>query len=207
MNAFEVAILRVLIKRQQPVKLSTLVGGFPDDCEDGVLSAVSSLRLHRYINLNDYRPNEHVSINRERRREILRIVDPDITSDKLEVTETNENYHNSTPLDKKSFGHALSIYATSRTARTIAISSLAIAGIIFALGSNMPTTSPDVGPIIYYHHMPYKKWTTNAYDAYDAYEHENINNLALSPLHAPPPHPATSVSLKDCNQKVSQQQT
>jgi hypothetical protein len=46
---FEVAVLRVLIKRQQPVKLSTLVSGFPDDVEDDVLSAVSGLKLCGYL--------------------------------------------------------------------------------------------------------------------------------------------------------------
>ncbi|MFL6511895.1 MAG: hypothetical protein ACJ70X_03020 [Nitrososphaera sp.] len=200
MNAFELAILRVLIKRQQPVKLSTLVSGFPDDCEDGVLSAVSSLRLHGYINLNDYQLNGHVAINRERRKEILRIVDPTITSDELEVLETNKNNYNGAPLNKKSFGHIISNYATSQKARTIAISSLVIVGIIFALGSNMPSTSPDTGPMIYYQHTPYKKWAGNAYGAN---EHEGGNNH--SPLHAPAP--ATSVALKDCTQKLSQQQT
>ncbi|MFL6522332.1 MAG: hypothetical protein ACJ71B_02505 [Nitrososphaera sp.] len=200
MNAFELAILRVLIKRQQPVKLSTLVSGFPDDCEDGVLSAVSSLRLHGYINLNDYQLNGHVAINRERRKEILRIVDPTITSDELEVLETNKNNYNGAPLNKKSFGHIISNYATSQKARTIAISSLVIVGIIFTLGSNMPSTSVDTGPMIYYQHMPYKKWAGNAYGAN---EHEGGNNH--SPLHAPAP--ATSVALKDCTQKLSQQQT
>ena len=200
MNAFELAILRVLIKRQQPVKLSTLVSGFPDDCEDGVLSAVSSLRLHGYINLNDYQLNGHVAINGERRKEILRIVDPTITSDELEVPETKKNNYNGAPFDKKSFGHIISNYVTSQKARTIAISSLVIVGIIFALGSNMPSTSPDIGPMIYYQHMPYKKWAGNAYGAN---EHEDGNNH--SPLHAPTP--ATSVALKDCNQKLSQQQT
>jgi hypothetical protein len=200
MNAFELAILRVLIKRQQPVKLSTLVSGFPDDCEDGVLSAVSSLRLHGYINLNDYQLNGHVAINRERRKEILRIVDPTITSDEPEVPETNKNNYDGAPLDKKSFGHIISNYVTSQKARTIAISSLVIVGIIFALGSNMPSTSPDTGPMIYYQHMPYKKWAGNAYGAN---VHEDGNNH--SPLHTPTP--ATSVALKDCNQKLSQQQT
>ncbi|MDQ3835701.1 MAG: hypothetical protein M3270_02030 [Thermoproteota archaeon] len=204
MNAFEVAILRVLIKRQQPVKLSALVSGFPDDCEDGVLSAVSNLKLHGYIILNDYQPNGDVLINRERRREILRIVDPDINSDKLEVSEINKNYHNGAPVHKKSFGHVISIYATSQTARTIAISSLVIVGLIFALGSNMPTTSPDIGPMIYYQHMPYNKWAGNAYGAY---EHDDVNNPSPSPLHVPPPLPATSIALKDCNQKLSQQQS
>jgi len=64
-NTFEVAVLRILIKRQQPLKLSTLVSGFPDDCEDSVLSAVSSLKLHGYLVLDDYQPNGYVSINRE----------------------------------------------------------------------------------------------------------------------------------------------
>src|SRR5919199_2614846 len=74
-NAFEVAILRVLIKRQQPLKLSALVNGFPDDSEDNVFSAISSLKLHGYIILNDYQPHGYVSINRDRRKEILQIVD------------------------------------------------------------------------------------------------------------------------------------
>jgi hypothetical protein len=74
-NTFEVAVLRILVKRQQPLKLSTLVSGFPDDCEDNVLSAVSSLKLHGFVVLDDYQPNGDVSINRERRKEILQIVD------------------------------------------------------------------------------------------------------------------------------------
>ena len=143
MNTFEVAVLRVLIKRQQPMKLSVLVGGFPDDCEDGVLSAVSSLRLHGYIMLNDYQPNGHVSINKERRKDILRIVDSDINSDKLEAPYAKENY-NSIPLkEKKSFGQTVAGYDILLAIRTVTISSLLIVGLVIALGSSMTTTSPD----------------------------------------------------------------
>jgi len=65
---------------------SVLISGFPDDCEDSVHSAISSLRLHGYyIVLDDYQPNGNISINRERRREILQIVDADINPNKLEA--------------------------------------------------------------------------------------------------------------------------
>ncbi len=92
MNTFEVAVLRILIKRQQPLKFSTLVRGFPDDCEDSVLSAISSLKLHGYVTLDDYQPNGYISINRERRKEILQIVDSDIYPRKSEAPHTRENY-------------------------------------------------------------------------------------------------------------------
>ena len=75
MNTFEVAVLRILIKRQQPLKLSTLVSGFPDDCEDSVLSAVSNLKLHGYLVLDDYQPNGFVSktkiVSQSKEREVL----------------------------------------------------------------------------------------------------------------------------------------
>jgi len=206
MNDFEVAILRVLIKRQQPVKLSILVGGFPDDCEDGVLSAVSNLRLRGYIILNDYQPNGYVSINRDQRKEILQIVDPDqISSDKLESSNANKNYyHTSVPTDKKKrFDQVITRFATSQTARTVVVSSLIIVGIVFALRSNIPTTSPDtgdVGPVVYYPHMHYKKW---AESAFGAPEHFDLGSSY--PSHAP--NAATSVALKDCNRAPLQHQT
>lgn len=82
MNAFEVAVLRILIKRQHPLKLSDLISGFPDECEDNVLTAVSSLRLQNYVIVSDYQQNNsYVSINKERRKEILRIVDNTNTVD------------------------------------------------------------------------------------------------------------------------------
>jgi len=78
MNTFEVAVLRILIKRQQPMKLSSLASGFPDEFEDNVFSAISSLKLQGYLLLDNYRPKGYVSINRERRKEILQIVNSDM---------------------------------------------------------------------------------------------------------------------------------
>ena len=198
MNTFEVAVLRILIKRQQPLKLSALVNGFPDDCEDGVLSAVSSLRLQGYILLNDYQPNGYVFLNRERRKDILQILDPDINSDKFEPLYTKEN-HNSIPIkEKKSFGHLIPRYPISQVVRTIAISSLLIVGFAIALGSSMPTTSPDTESVAYHQHMPHKLSV-----AYEADDHDGIMNSTSSYT----PAPASLVALKDCIQKPSQQQT
>lgn len=204
MNSFEVAVLRILVKRQQqPLKLSSLVSGFPDDCEDSVLSAISSLRLQGYILLDDYQPNGYVSINRERRKEILHIVNLDISSNSLEARNTKEDYYycNSTPLEKKASGQIITRYPISQTIKTIAISSLLVFGFVLALGSSIPATSPDTGSVVYYPHMPYKKWAGSAYGAND-HDYDANNPASSYAL-----HPATPMALKDCNQKLSQQQT
>jgi hypothetical protein len=207
MNVFEVAVLRILIKRQQqqpPLKLSTLVSGFPDDAEDNVPSAVSNLRLQGYIMLNDYQPNGYISINRDRRKDILQIVDSDINSDKLEALHTKEENHNNSiiPLkEEKSFGAILTKYPSPQTVRTIAISSLLIVGLAIALGSSMPATSPDTESVAYHQYMPYKKWSGSAYGTDD--HDDDVKNPASSYT----PASASLVALKDCSQKPSQQQT
>jgi hypothetical protein len=202
-NTFQVAVLRILIKRQQqPLQLSTLVNGFPDDCEDSVLSAISSLRLDGYILLDDYQPNGYVSINRERRKEILQIVYSDINSNKLEALHTKENSYSSIPImNRKIFAQIITRYPISQAVRTIAISSLLIVGFAFALGTGMPTTSPDTESVAYHQYVHHKKWSGSAYGADD---HDGVKNPA-PPSYSPAS--ASFVALKDCNQKPSQQQT
>ncbi len=160
MNTFEVAVLRVLIKRQQPLKFSTLVSGFPDDCEDSVLSAISSLRLHGYVMLDDdYQPNGYISVNRERRKEILQIVDSDIYPHKSEALHTTQSY--SAPIkEKKGFAHfGVRRYPISQGIRAIAISFLLVFGLISAIAISMPTTttSPDTEFVTYPQYAYYNK--------------------------------------------------
>jgi hypothetical protein len=191
-NTFEVAVLRILIKRQQqPLKLSVLVSGFPDDCEDSVLSAISSLRLQGYIMLDDYQPNGYVSINRERRKEILQIVDSDINSNNPNGPYIKEDY-TSTPIKEKRS-------PISQAIRAIAISSLLIVGLVIALGSSVSTTSPDTESVAYHQYVPHKKWT----GAYGINDPDGVNSPASSSL----PTSASFVSLKHCNQNPSQQET
>jgi hypothetical protein len=41
MNSYEVAVLRILAKRQSPIKVSDLISGFPDNSGGRVLHAIS----------------------------------------------------------------------------------------------------------------------------------------------------------------------
>lgn len=198
MNTFEVAVLRILIKRQQPLKLSTLVSGFPDDCEDSVLSAVSSLKLHGYLVLDDYQPNGYVSINRERRKEILQIIDADISLHKSETPFVKDK--NSIPIQGERSRHQITArYEISPGIRAIAISSLLIVGLVSAIGISIPTTtSPDSEFVAYPEYTAPEKWSS-AHGA-DGHEGDKISSTRY------PPVSASFVALKDCNDKPLQQQ-
>jgi hypothetical protein len=198
-NTFEVAVLRVLIKRQQSLKLSTLVSGFPDDSEDDVLSAVSGLKLQGYLVLDDYQPNGYVSINNARRKEILQIVDSDIHSYKFEsLKEKGSSSATSTPT-KKSHGQVTVRHRIAPGIRTIAFSSLLIVGLVSAVGISLPTaTSPDSEFAAYYEYSAHKKWS--GVHRADVHEGDKISSAPYPPLSA------SFVALKDCNQKSMQEQ-
>jgi hypothetical protein len=205
MNIFEIAVLRVLIKRQQPMKLSILVGGFPDDSEDNVLSAISSLKLRGYLVFDDYQPNGYISINRERRKEILQIVDSDIHVDKFQSLPDKEKKAGIPIPVKKSPLQVAARHLMSSSVRTIAVSSLLIVGLVSAIGISLPTaTSPDSQFVAYPGYMAHKKWSIAHAD--DDHEGHKISN---TPPYLPPPIPASFLAIKDCNQKPlqGQQQT
>ena len=204
MNTFEVAVLRILIKRQQPMKLSALVNGFPDDSEDDVLSAVSSLKLQGYLVLDDYQPNGYVLLNKARRKEILQIVDSDIhshASESLDGKEKDVDSSISTPA-KESPRQVTARHKILPGIRTIAFSSLLIVGLVSAIGFSLPTaTSPD-SEFVAYHpgYIAHKKWSS----AHGADDHEG-DKISSPPY---PPISASFVALKDCNQKsLHEQQT
>jgi hypothetical protein len=200
-NTFEVAVLRVLIKRQQPLKLSTLVSGFPDDSEDNVLSAVASLKFQGYLVLDDYQPNGYVSINRERRKEILQIVDSDIRLHKFQSPHVKEK--DGVPIPgKKSPLQVTARHLNTRGIRAVAVSSLLIIGLVSAIGFSLPTaTSPDSEFVAAYHHgyIAHKKWSS-AHGADADHEGDKIAS-ALDP-----PISASAVALKDCNQNPLHEQ-
>lgn len=200
MNTFEVAVLRVLIKRQQPLKLSILVSGFPDDSEDDVLSAVSGLKLQGYLVLDDYQPNGYVSINNARRKEILQIVDSDIHSYKFESLNLKEKGSSGTSSPtKKSDGQVTVRHRIAPAIRTIAFSSLLIVGLASAIGISLPTaTSPDSEFAAYHEYSAYKKWS--GVHRADVHEGDKISSALYPPLSA------SFVALKDCNQKSLQEQ-
>ncbi|MFL6491493.1 MAG: hypothetical protein ACJ70O_00150 [Nitrososphaera sp.] len=199
---FEVAVLRVLIKRQQPLKLSTLVSGFPDDVEDDVLSAVSGLKLCGYLVLDDYQPNGYVSINRERRMEILRIVGSDIHSDKFEGPYTKEEDSIPVPGEKSPPSQIISRHKISSGNKAIAISSLLIVGLVSTIGISIPVaTSPDSELNAYHGYIAHNKWW-NAVQGADDHLGENFSSARY------PPISHSFVALKECSQKpLHQEQT
>lgn len=199
MNTFEVAVLRVLIKRQQPLKLSALISGFPDDAEDNVLSAVSSLKLCGYLVLDDYQPNGYVSVNRERRKEILHIVSSDIHSDKSEGPYTKEE--DGIP-GEKSPPQIISRHKISPGNKAIAISSLLIVGLVSTIGISIPVaTSPDSEFIAYHGYIAHNKWWSSVQGA-DSHQDDEFSSAR------DPPISHSFVALKDCSQKpLHQQQT
>ena len=201
MNTFEVAVLRVLIKRQQPLKLSALVNGFPDDSEDSVLSAVSSLRLQGYLVLDDYQPNGYISINKARRKEILQVVDSDIHSREFEtplVKEKDDDSSISVP-ERKSPRQVAARHKIAPGIRTIAFSSLLIVGLVSAIGISLPTaTSPESEFIVYHEYTAHKKWSgVHRADVHDG------DKISSAPY---PPISASFVALKDCDQRPLQEQ-
>jgi hypothetical protein len=193
-NTFEVAVLRVLIKRQQPLKLSALVNGFPDEAEDNVLSAVSSLKLCGYLVLDDYQPNGYVSVNRARRKEILQIVDSDIHSHKFEGPCTKEKYSIPIP-GKKSLHQVTTRHTISSGSKALAISSLLIVGLVSTIGISIPVaTSPDSEFIAYPGYIAHSKWWNSAH-GFDDDQGDKISSARY------PAVPTSFVALKDCNQK------
>lgn len=203
MNIFEVAVLRVLIKRQQPMKLSILVSGFPDDSEDNVLSAISSLKLQGYLVFDDYQPNGYISINRERRKEILQIVDSDIHVDKFQSLPDKVKKAGIPIPVKKIPLQVAARHLMSSSVRTIAVSFLLIVGLVSAIGISLPTaTSPDSQFVAYPGYMAHKKWSIAHAD--DDHEGHKISNTP--PYPPSPPIPASFLAIKDCNQKPSQGQ-
>ena len=204
-NTFEVAVLRVLIKRQQPLKLSALVNGFPDDSEDSVLSAVSALKLQGYLVLDDYQPNGYVSINKARRKEILQIVDSDIHSHEFESPQVEEKHDGSSGIsipEKKSPRQVTARHKIAPGIRTIAFSSLLIVGLVSAIGISLPTaTSPESEFVAYHEYTAHKKWSGEHRSG--VHDGDKISSA---------PYPAMSasfVALEDCNQRPlhGQQQT
>ena len=76
MNRFEIAILRILVKRQDSLRVSSVIEGFPDYYLDHVLLAMSNLNYRSYIFFSTYDSVVHISLNADKRREVLEIVDP-----------------------------------------------------------------------------------------------------------------------------------
>lgn len=78
MDIYEIAVLRILVKKHNPIKMSNLINGFPDNSENNVLQAVSNLHFLGYIAVYDSLP-QHISLTKDMRKEVLKIVAPNLS--------------------------------------------------------------------------------------------------------------------------------
>jgi hypothetical protein len=162
-----------------------------------VLSAVSDLKLHGYLVLDDYQPNGYVSINRERRKKILQIIDADISLHKSDTPFVKDK--NSIPIQRERSPHQITArYEISPGIRAIAISSLLIVGLVSAIEISIPTTtSPDSEFVAYPEYTAHEEWSS-AHGA-DGHEGDKISSTRYPPVWA------SFVALKDCNDEPLQQ--
>ena len=82
MLSYEIAVLRILLKKRSAVEVSSLVDGFPDNSEANVLKAISNLHSLGYIGVSDSIFPRSISLNKSRRHEALRIVDPSLIKER-----------------------------------------------------------------------------------------------------------------------------
>jgi hypothetical protein len=77
LNKFEISILRILAKKHNPMRIFSLIEGFPDYHIDNILLALLNLSYQGYILFSDHNntPEVRIFLNNDR-REVLKIIDP-----------------------------------------------------------------------------------------------------------------------------------
>ena len=97
MDSYKTAILRILIKRQKnPIEISSLVDGFPSHFKNEVTSSIFYLHSLGYVSIyHSPTGNKYVSLNLQMKRDILRIVNPELDASnqnmRLDVANNSNN--------------------------------------------------------------------------------------------------------------------
>jgi len=137
-NAYEIAVLRILVKNHHPMKVSNLVKGFPDNSEDNVLQAISKLHFLGYVSIYDT-PVQSISLSRDTKKEVLKIVIPNLN----EESQTKQycfdqrvvSPHVSKNLDETKNNKRINLRPLVQTG-TIALAAIAI-GLVIATGGSL----------------------------------------------------------------------
>jgi hypothetical protein len=80
MNSYEVAILRILVKRQAPIRVSDLISGFPDNSGGRVLHAISNLHSLGYVLIYGAPFDGYLLLTKDKRREVIEIISSNISN-------------------------------------------------------------------------------------------------------------------------------
>jgi hypothetical protein len=136
-NVYEIAVLRILVKRQHPMKVSNLVNGFPDDSGANVLQAVSKLHFLGYVLVYDT-PVQYISLCKDTRKEVLKIVNPNLNEEsqtKQYCFNQRVSPHVSKNLDETKNNKMINLRPLVQTG-TIALAAIAI-GLVIATGGSL----------------------------------------------------------------------
>jgi hypothetical protein len=172
MKPEETAVLRILYKHMTPLKLSALVGGFPDDSTSQIVDAIVTLQKLSIVSLTECSSVLYVSINRQMRRCVLELLEDDSEHYKIRKVKENEIRLNPVTVQGSSRGIELSSKSNLRSleyrevwlsipkravklSASILICSFLILGTITALNSQSTTSSitssgdTDYVPIVF----------------------------------------------------------
>jgi hypothetical protein len=135
MNSYELAILRILVKRQTPIKIPDLISGFPDNSEYNVMDAISRLHSLGYVSIEDCTHfQRYLLLTKEKRREAIEIISSNI-SNSIQV---RENFYNNQVVNP-------SIKNNSGTSKTLLLAmmgstafSILLLGVIILVSSQSP---------------------------------------------------------------------
>jgi hypothetical protein len=156
LNSYEIAILRILVKRNfEPIAIHNLIEGFPDGSEDKVNDAISNLKNLELISVLSGFPIEekYVIYNQDKKQEILKIIDPlygKIKENRIDIN--GYIYNNRVKVNRnKNKNYKLSLGQFTRPAINITISIIFVIVIAFVF-----TTIPQTTEIEQVYDFPYK---------------------------------------------------
>lgn len=177
-NRFEMSIVRILAKKRDAVRISSLIEGFPDYYSEQVLLAISSLNYRGYILFSDLNtPHIRVYLNLDKREEVLKIIDPLPT-----LTPAKDiNSHN----------NVVERAVNPVIIRSIAVFSLIVFGFLSTLGiaefsgENQATNVPYDDRHLLKNHNDFEKPVK--YQWYSDKEYDRGTNSSLSASYSPSP--------------------
>lgn len=160
MNSYEIAILRILVKRNlKPIAIHGLVEGFPDGSEDEVNYAISNLESLELISILSGFPIEekYLIYNQDKKQEILKIIDPLYA--KIKENRLNINgyiYDNKVQGNRnknKNNYHKLSLGQSVKPVINVTITIIFVIAFAFAF---ILTTVPQTSEVEQVYDFPYK---------------------------------------------------
>lgn len=172
------SIVRILAKKRDAVRISSLIEGFPDYYSEQVLLAISSLNYRGYILFSDLNtPHIRVYLNLDKREEVLKIIDPLPT-----LTPAKDiNSHN----------NVVERAVNPVIIRSIAVFSLIVFGFLSTLGiaefsgENQATNVPYNDRHLLKNHNDLEKPVK--YQWYSDKEYDRGTNSSLSASYSPSP--------------------